>query len=109
MKVVFQCEGCKATHHTADACGKCERSHADGLWAKVERRAPVQATRVRGMERPAGTVSWDEHVLAWHAYDKRYHTDQSAERIAERAGFSFEELTLFLGHEPKTWKPVDVR
>jgi len=29
----------------------------------------------------------------------------SAERIAERHGFDYNELTMFLGHEPQTWRP----
>lgn len=32
----------------------------------------------------------------------------SAERIAERGGFSYGELALFLGREPRTWQPRQV-
>jgi hypothetical protein len=52
---------------------------------------------------PAGTISWEEHEEAWRAYDAKYRCGQSAERIAERAGFSYSELRMFLGHEPRTW------
>jgi len=40
------------------------------------------------------------------AYDKIYHCGQSAERIAQRCGFSYDELTDLLGFEPKTWEPL---
>lgn len=67
------------------------------------RRAPVQGDRgVIGR----GTVSWDEHCEAWREYAKKYGSYQSAERIAERAGFSYGELVMFLGHASKTWEPV---
>lgn len=35
----------------------------------------------------------------------RYGAGQSAERLAERGGFGYWELTDLLGHEPKTWQP----
>lgn len=66
------------------------------------RRAPVQADRECGR---LGTIAWAEHLLAWSAYAARYGRDQSAERIAERAGFSYGELVALLGHEPTTWEP----
>lgn len=73
------------------------------------RRAPVQGIRDRRghVVKPAGTVEWSEHVEAWHAYAKRYGTQQSAQRIAERHGFDYEELVEFLGREPTTWRPRD--
>jgi hypothetical protein len=55
--------------------------------------------------KPAGTVAWAEHVEAWEAYAKRYGKSQSAERMAERHGFSYGELLMFLGREPETWRP----
>lgn len=58
---------------------------------------------VRGLV--PGTVAWSEHERAWEAYAKRYGRAQSAERIHERGGFCYAELTEFLGHEPHTWKP----
>ena len=64
------------------------------------RRAPVQGDyRVR----PAGTVAWWEHLEAYTAYAARYGKSQSAERLAERAGFGYQEMTTLLGHEPTTW------
>jgi hypothetical protein len=60
----------------------------------VGETAPVQS--------PYGTVAWSEHVEAWDVYSKR-HQGQSAERIAERAGFGYGELTTLLGHEPTTY------
>lgn len=68
-----------------------------------ERRAPVQGDLGRGA-RPRGTISWWEHEKAWLVYDARYHTGQSAERVAERQGFSYGELVMFLGREPETWQ-----
>lgn len=69
-------------------------------------RAPVQVTWERGrVVRQAGTIAWSEHVEAWTTYDAKCRCGQSAERIAERGGFSYEELVLFLGREPETWRP----
>lgn len=64
------------------------------------RRAPVQSER----NRPAGTVLWEEHEKAWRAYSVRYGKDQSAERIAERGGFGYDEITKLLKHPPLTWE-----
>ena len=69
-------------------------------------RAPVQMSPK--LRKPPGTVSWAEHVEAWEAYAKRHGDQQGAERIAERAGFSYCELVTLLGREPTTWKPVHV-
>lgn len=68
------------------------------------RRAPVQASyESRGRPRkPAGTVAWWEHEKAWEDYGARY-SSQDAERIAERGGFGYWEMTDHLGHEPTTW------
>ena len=76
-------------------------------------RAPVQSSGhawllVGHKERapdakPAGTISWAEHVEAWTAYSARYGHEQSAERIAERGGFDYYELREYLGREPTTW------
>lgn len=78
-----------------------------------ERRAPVQAqgsyylrpgdSRLAGT-RPPGSISWEEHEEAWRDYATRFGSGQSAERIAERGGFGFCELTDHLGREPKTWR-----
>lgn len=75
--------------------------------ASEERRAPVQGEWVRAtrQRRPDGTVAWWEHLEAWEAYDKMFHNGQSAERMAERGGFGYSELVMFLGHEPTTWRP----
>lgn len=67
------------------------------------KRAPVQATR--RLKKGVGTISWEEHLKAWSVYASRYGTQQSAERIAERRGFDYYEITIYLGHEPKTWQP----
>jgi hypothetical protein len=70
------------------------------------RRAPVQRAVVRP-DRPArsaGTISWAEHLEAFAAYAGKYGSSQSAERLAERGGFGYGELIMFLGHEPTTWE-----
>ncbi len=79
------------------------------------RRAPVQGfgnfylpedhLARKPNAKPAGTIAWSEHEEAWRVYAKRYGTSQSAERIAERSGFSYDELLDFLEREPTTWKP----
>jgi hypothetical protein len=81
-----------------------------------ERRAPVQGDSTHWLAKghprrepnahPPGTVAWWEHVEAWEVYHKLYGNDQSAERMAERSGFGYLEMTDLLGHEPTTWKPV---
>jgi hypothetical protein len=90
----------------------------------AERRAPVQAStremdadgycRTSSPLRPKGapgavpgTVSWEEHELAWRGYARLYGTSQSAERLAQRGGFSWWELVDYLGHEPTTWERRD--
>lgn len=78
-----------------------------------ERRVPVQGAGLwwlhesdtrRGGSHVPGTIAWEEHVEAWQDYTKRY-PKQSAEKIAERGGFGYDELVDHLGHAPKTWKP----
>lgn len=75
-----------------------------------ERRAPVQRDCIRGRcycsrKHEPGWISWEEHERAWLDYARRYGRGQSAERIAERGGFGYWELTQHLGHAPKTWEP----
>ena len=74
--------------------------------AMSARRALVQgeATNDPKGYKPRGTVAWVEHVEAWEAYH-RQHDGQSAERIHERGGFGYWEITDLLGHEPTTWEP----
>jgi hypothetical protein len=66
----------------------------------MERRAPVQAEK----RWPAGTVAWSEHLDAWEMYARRYGSEQSAERIAERQGFGYLEMTDLLGRRPRSWQ-----
>lgn len=68
------------------------------------KRAPVQGEHDREHRRAAGTVTWDEHLEAYTAYADRYGNSQSAERLAERGGFGYTEITKLLGHEPTTWR-----
>ncbi len=51
-----------------------------------------------------GWISWAEHVEAWEVYAKRYGREQTAERLAERGGFSYAELCQYLEHAPTTWE-----
>lgn len=79
------------------------------------RRAPVQGDDGAGYppgspyHRPGakgpGTVAWTEHLEAYSSYAARFGHSQSAERLAERGGFGYQEMTDFLGHEPTTWRP----
>lgn len=64
------------------------------------RRAPVQAN---SGYTPAGTISWEVHEQAWANYAACGHGSQSAERMAERGGFSYCELQCALaGHYNRT-------
>jgi len=75
------------------------------LGVSSERRAPVQGDyKQKGGRRP-GTISWEEHLEAWRAYHAQ-HPEQDAEAIARRQGFSYDELVMFLGREPTTWRPL---
>ena len=84
--------------------------------AANRRRVPVQANQRLG--KPAGTVAWEIHYVAWRDY-ARHHYDQSAERLEERGGFCYGELQCALaGHYDRcgecrekhppvpTWKPL---
>ena len=70
--------------------------NADG-WK--DKYAPVQGNK-------CGTITWNEHELAWEKYNARYHGSQNAERIAQRGGFYYSELQDLLGYDPKTWKSL---
>jgi len=72
------------------------------------KRAPVQgdmghATRARVW---AGTISWEEHILAWTRYAAKYGSRYSAHHIAEDfGGFNYYDLKEYLGHDPLTYEP----
>lgn len=60
-----------------------------------QRWAPVQGETIGGSMRrrvAEGWIPWELHELAWRAYAVTYGTQQSAERIAERGGFSWSEI-----------------
>lgn len=72
-------------------------------------RAPVQGNpRLPKGElgREPGTIRWEEHLAAYSDYAMRYGSSQTAERLAERGGFGYQELVDHLGHEPMTWRPL---
>lgn len=71
------------------------------------RRAPVQSGREA--KRGSGTITWAEHLEAYSGYSALYGKSQSAERLAERGGFSYGELQEFLGHDPKAWITTSTR
>lgn len=73
--------------------------------AKPITRAPVQPTYVRDPEkrRPWGSITREEHETIHKAYAARGYA-QSAERIAQRGGFGYEEIIYLTGSPPKTWR-----
>lgn len=71
----------------------------------VEKRWPVQGGPLARPKRPPGTIADHEARVAYAAYAKLYGTRQTFERLHERGGFGYQELTTLLGHEPKTWVP----
>lgn len=83
---------------------------------RTPRRAPVQGSAAYHVSvghsahdpnaRPAGTISWKEHLEAYEGYALRYGRDQTADRIAQSQGFSYFQLSEFLGHQPVTWQPL---
>jgi hypothetical protein len=84
-------------HCATCICGR--RAPVQGDYPDEKRRAAEQGKPPHG----PGTVSWEEHLLAWSAYAAHGHS-QSAERLAQRGGFGYGEMTELLGHEPKTWR-----
>lgn len=60
-----------------------------------------------------GTISWEEHLEAWRAYDRVLgnghpeiaRTVRTPEEIEEEGGFSRDQLVHWLGREPQTWMP----
>lgn len=76
-----------------------------------ERRAPIQGDYwlPRGaIGREPGTISWAEHLQAYEVYAAKYGRDQSAERIAARAGFGYGEFKTLVGHAPRTWQKLEL-
>jgi hypothetical protein len=78
------------------------------------RRAPVQGDQGWELDKlgwggrylkalPPGSITWEEHIEAWHVYAALY-PGQSAERLAARGGFGHDELRDFLGHDPRTFE-----
>ena len=63
-------------------------------------RCPIQSEK-----RPKGTIARAEAEEAYRNYASRYGDSQSFERLHERGGFGYFELTELLGHVPTTWEP----
>lgn len=57
------------------------------------RTFPIQKDSVYG---PTGKIPWQLAELAYEAYAAAGHGSQSLERLAERSGFSWEELVMLL-------------
>lgn len=96
-------------NYTAYVCCECFTKILGPATAHVpvtkqNTRAPVQGEHKTASSMPPGTVSWEEHLEAYAVYVKTHGNAQSAERLAERAGFGYQEITELLGHKPKTWK-----
>lgn len=88
---------------------RMKREHENCSTCVCGRRANVQGNRKIPAGQPGhgpGTIAWTEHELAWSTYAAQHGRDQSAERIHERAGFCYLELTAYLGHAPETWAPA---
>lgn len=71
-------------------------------------RAPVQGGRGNvGNLHPPGTIPWETQVAAWESYAAAGHGSQSADRIAERGGFSYREVQCAIaGHYDDTGKCI---
>lgn len=82
---------------------KASEKHCDTC--TCGKRAPMQGEYSQP-RRAAGTIAWAEHLEAYAAYAAQYGNGQSAERLAERGGFGWNEFVHFTGHEPTTWVPA---
>ena len=72
------------------------------------RRAPVQGDRgvpFSSRKRGDGSITWGEHLEVYAVYHAQHGGHQTAERLAERGGFGYQEATKLLGRELKTWEP----
>ena len=68
------------------------------------RRAPLQRSDRATPPKPAGTISWEEHLEGAAAYALRWR-GQDAETLARRGGLGWDEFVTLTGHEPTTWRP----
>lgn len=74
----------------------------------THKRVPVQGDYAKEERKykNAGTISWSEHLEIYKVYVEKFGgSGQSPERVAERGGFSYNEIILMTGHPPSTWKP----
>lgn len=69
-------------------------------------RAPIQGEYDPDERKhyPRGSISWEEHLEVWQAYDRKWRCGQSAERIAQRGGFGYREATELLGRPLATFE-----
>lgn len=73
-----------------------------------DHRAPVLADKTNPRH---GTIPWSVHLRVWQAYAAAGHGDQSAERIAERGGFSYDECQRWLAQGARAFRdprPADL-
>lgn len=61
---------------------------------QLEKRFPIQA--LDSMVRQRITVKWNYAEEAYKEYSDKFGTTQSLERLAERGGFSVEEIVWLL-------------
>jgi len=73
-----------------------------------DKRAPchVAPEEHNSTGRGPGTISWAEHLQAWSALRPALQQALPAEQLAAQGGFSYDDLTALLGHEPLTWEPT---
>lgn len=85
----------KSCGHKYGAVYKCPECIRDVRSRYAE--FPLQAERGRDSKVKPGPLSvpWSVAEKAFATYAARYGTDQSVERLAERAGFSWGEMDLF--------------
>jgi len=71
---------------------------------------PLQVTRDQRTKPGPTSVPWAVAERAWAAYSQQYSRDQSVERLAERGGFSWGEMDMYLpGWREATdaWKQLE--
>jgi len=66
-----------------------------------EKRFPIQGDYRRELNEVYGSVPWSVAQVAYDEYHRRY-PGQSMERLAERGGFGYWEMTEYTGSED--WK-----
>lgn len=69
---------------------------------KEDRKFPIQRDTVNNISRPSGWIPWSVAEVVYEGYKKRFPQSadsQSLERMAQRGGFSWGEVVMFLTNE----------